>query len=241
MATGIGLRQMTTQAENIAKITWDDPATLERREFVLVEGATASIGRSPDNDISIPEKHVSRQHAVITFRDGVFIITDLGSANGTFVNDRRLTGPYVLMDRDVIKLYVPVLHYSAVVTEDDILKATTTGSRIIPLKGGRARLLVTHGPQEGMEFTLLSDVITIGRYTPDAEWEITLQDRAVSRPHCRLALRNEVWTLMDLGSANGTLLNGNPVGATPIPMNDGDIISAGETTLLFRSGSQPTK
>ncbi|GAB4548089.1 MAG: hypothetical protein OHK0023_10530 [Anaerolineae bacterium] len=233
---------MPNQAEGIAKITWDDPATLERREFVLVEGATASIGRSPDNDICIPERHVSRQHAVITFRDGIFTISDLGSANKTFVNDRQIAGPFPLQHGDVVRLYVPVLHFSAIVTEEEEKRARDTGTAIVPATGtGRPRLMITHGPQEGQEYTLNEDVITIGRQTADAAWEIVLNDRAVSRPHCRLSFRGNQWTLMDLGSANGTMLNGHPVTATPMPLKDGDVITAGETTLLFRMASAVKK
>lgn len=47
--------------------------------------------------------------------------------------------------------------------------------------------------------------------------------------------------LMDLGSANGTMLNGHPVTATPMPLKDGDVITAGETTLLFRMASAVKK
>jgi pSer/pThr/pTyr-binding forkhead associated (FHA) protein len=226
---------MSNQSEGIAKITWDDPMTLDHREFVLVEGATASIGRSPDNDIGIPERHVSRQHAVVTFRDGVFMINDLGSANGTFVNDRRLTGPFPLAHGDVIRLYVPILNFSAVVTEEEQEQARKTGTMIVPAKGeGRPRLLCSAGPQEGTEFTLFEDIITIGRATQDAAWDIILHDRAVSRPHCRLMRKPDGWMLMDLGSANGTSLDGSPVSADPILLHDGAVIALGETTLLFR-------
>ncbi|MBO9310558.1 MAG: FHA domain-containing protein [Chloroflexi bacterium] len=226
---------MSHQPEGIAKLTWNDPATGERHEFVLVECASASIGRSPDNDICIPDRHVSRGHAVINFRNGVFTITDLGSANGTFVNDRKISGPYVLAHGDIIRLYVPVLHFSAIVSEEEVDRAFKTKTVILPAKGlARPRLLVTHGPQEGAEFILDKDTVTIGRVTADATWEITLNDRAISRPHCRLRFQNNTWTLQDLGSANGTLLNGQPVGATPLPLKDGDVITAGSTTMLFR-------
>src|SRR5258708_19721378 len=138
---------MSSQTEGIAKITWDDPTSHERREFVLIEGATASIGRSSTNDISIPERHVSRQHAVITYRDGIFMISDLGSANGTFVNDRRLTDPFPLAHGDVIRLYVPVLMFSAIVTEEDEQNARKTGTLIAPNTATAIpRLLVTAGP-----------------------------------------------------------------------------------------------
>ncbi|CAG1005842.1 MAG: FHA domain-containing protein [Anaerolinea sp.] len=223
------------QPEGIAKITWEDPQTKEKREFVLVEGATASIGRAPESDISIPERHVSRQHAVIAFRDGVFTITDLGSANGCFVNDQRITAPYPLAHGDQIRLYVPTLQFSAVVTEEEEATARKTGTIIVPAMGaGRPKLTATNGPHEGSEFILMEDVITVGRTTTDANWDISLQDRAVSRPHCRISKKNEIWSLMDLGSANGTVLNGNPVGAQPIPLKDGDVVKIGESTLMFR-------
>jgi predicted component of type VI protein secretion system len=67
---------MSAQKEGLAKVTWEDPDSGQIREFVLEEGATATIGRSPDNQIAIPERHVSRQHAVISFRDGIFMISD---------------------------------------------------------------------------------------------------------------------------------------------------------------------
>src|SRR5215813_440434 len=135
---------MDGQTQGIAKITWEDPTNHERREFVLIEGATASIGRASTNDICIPERHVSRQHAVIAFRDGIFMISDLGSANGTFVNDRRLTDPFPLAHGDVIRLYVPTLIFSAIVTEEEEDQARQTGTLIAPAVGeGVARLLVT--------------------------------------------------------------------------------------------------
>lgn len=224
-----------SQQQGLAKLTWEDPVTKQQREFVLMEGATASIGRSSSNDISIPERHVSRQHAVIAFRDGMFTISDLGSANGTFVNDRRLMEPFPLAHGDVIRLYVPSIAFSAVVTDEEQSNARRTGTLIAPLNGeGMPRLLVTAGPQEGTEFPLHQETMTVGRTTTDTAWDIPLQDRAVSRPHCRFSQKGDAWTVMDMGSANGTTLNGTPVTADPRMLKDGDVLSVGETTLLFR-------
>lgn len=50
----------------------------------------AFLGRTPDNNISLPDTNVSRRHAVIRPKDGYFIITDLASANGTIVNGTGL-------------------------------------------------------------------------------------------------------------------------------------------------------
>ncbi len=226
---------MVGQTQGIAKVTWEDPTNHERREFVLIEGATASIGRSSTNDISIPERHVSRQHAVIAFRDGIFTIADLGSANGTFVNDRRLTDPFPLAHGDIIRLYVPVLMFSAIVSQEDEENARATGTLIAPAEGdGLAKLLVTAGPQEGTQFPMYQDTMTVGRTTADTNWDIALQDRAVSRPHCRFMKKGDGWNVMDLGSANGTMLNAARVTAEPRLLKDGDVLNIGETTLLFR-------
>lgn len=223
----------------LAKIAWTDLTTGELKEFILLEGATASIGRSGSNDICVPERHVSRRHAVINYRDGIFMINDLGSANGTFVNDQRLTDPFPLAGGDVIRLFVPELSFSAVVSDEEHQAASTHGTLIVPAgAGGRPHLYVTSGPQEGAEFFLTEEAMSIGRATASATWDISLQDRAVSRPHARLEQvpdEAETWQIIDLGSANGTLVNGVPLvkdaGRT---LKDGDVLTIGECMLLFR-------
>jgi pSer/pThr/pTyr-binding forkhead associated (FHA) protein len=220
---------------SLAKITWSDPKTTETREYVLTEGATASIGRMDNNDICIPEQHVSRQHAVINYRDGIFMITDLGSANGTFVNDRQLDGPFPLASGDEIRLYVPVLRFSATVTAEDERHAEEHGTLITPTNStGKGKLIITTGPQEGQIIPLLLKRITVGRATSKASWEVALQDPAVSRPHAQLEYTDNVWLVRDMGSANGTLVNGTPVSEKGRHLRDGDIIAFGATLVLFR-------
>ena len=220
---------------SLAKITWVDPKTEETQEFVLTEGSTASIGRTENNDICIPEQHVSRQHAVINYRDGIFMITDLGSANGTFVNDRQLDGPFPLASGDEIRLYVPVLHFSATVTPEDELYAQEHGTLITPTNGsGKGKLIITTGPQEGQIIPLLLQKVTVGRATSKASWEVALQDPAVSRPHAQLELLDNVWLIRDMGSANGTLVNGAAVSEKGRHLRDGDLIAFGATLVLFR-------
>src|SRR5690349_17629911 len=154
---------MSTQVEGLAKISWEDPTDHEIREYVLMEGATATIGRSSANDITIPERHVSRQHAVINYREGIFTISDLGSANKTFVNDRQIDEPFPLAHGDIIRLYVRILTFSAMVTEEEEQMARTTGTLItaaIPSPNGLSKLIVTAGAQEGTEFKLYQDNMT---------------------------------------------------------------------------------
>lgn len=228
---------MTTSPLSLAKITWRHPQSEVVQEFVLTEGATATIGRQAGNDVCIPEQHVSRQHAVITYRDGIFMIDDLGSANGTFVNDQRLTESFPLASGDVIRLYVPVLFFSATVTEEDQRNAEEMGTLITAtINTGKGKLIITTGPQEGTTIPLLLTTVTIGRATSKATWEIGLQDPSVSRPHARLQLLDNTWVMHDLGSANGTLVNDTLVMEKGRPLRDGDRITLGATILLFRAG-----
>jgi pSer/pThr/pTyr-binding forkhead associated (FHA) protein len=60
-------------------------------------------GRNPDCDIVLVEGHPSRRHAQITVKDGAAWLEDLGSANGTFVNDQQITAPVQLRAGDRLR------------------------------------------------------------------------------------------------------------------------------------------
>jgi len=66
-------------------------------------GRQASIGRVRDNDICIPTPSISRKHAVIALTADGYVITDLESGNGTFVNDERVQ-MRKLKDGDQVRL-----------------------------------------------------------------------------------------------------------------------------------------
>jgi len=72
-------------------------------ETFHLEGERTTIGRSPDCDIFLDDVTVSRRHAVLIQRDGRFVIEDLGSLNGTFVNRRR-TDSVELEDDDELQI-----------------------------------------------------------------------------------------------------------------------------------------
>lgn len=61
-----------------------------RREFPLGEGMTI-IGRREDCDLRIPLADISRQHATLIIQGGEVTLRDHGSANGTYVNNQRIT------------------------------------------------------------------------------------------------------------------------------------------------------
>lgn len=71
------------------------------RRFPLAVSVTA-LGRSPKCDVFIPDRRVSRRHAEILWDGESAILHDLGSANGTLLNRRRITAPVTLRDGDEI-------------------------------------------------------------------------------------------------------------------------------------------
>jgi hypothetical protein len=62
------------------------------------------IGRDTSADITISDAEVSRKHARLYARGGTYLIEDLGSTNGCFVNGQRLMGPYTLKSGELIML-----------------------------------------------------------------------------------------------------------------------------------------
>ncbi|MEI7813914.1 MAG: FHA domain-containing protein [Coriobacteriia bacterium] len=64
----------------------------------------AKIGRDTANVAAIEDAKVSREHAKVRFADGVYSIVDLGSGNGTFVNDRQISGQTPLSDGDLVRV-----------------------------------------------------------------------------------------------------------------------------------------
>jgi predicted component of type VI protein secretion system len=71
---------------------------------VAIKSRRFTIGRSPDNDLSINEPSLSRRHTLIEIFDGIVQVSDCGSQNGTFVNGRLVTGAIVVNDGDTVSI-----------------------------------------------------------------------------------------------------------------------------------------
>ncbi len=65
---------------------------------------TIFIGRSQENDLVLPVPSVSKRHARLLIKDGRYVIMDLNSTNGTFVNGRQINGPLVVKPNDIISI-----------------------------------------------------------------------------------------------------------------------------------------
>jgi pSer/pThr/pTyr-binding forkhead associated (FHA) protein len=62
----------------------------------VIQGGRHSVGRLRDCDLSIDDESVSRRHAILEVTPDGLCVEDLGSANGTFVDEQRLTGRQLL-------------------------------------------------------------------------------------------------------------------------------------------------
>jgi hypothetical protein len=94
--------------------------------------------------------------------------------------------------------------------------------------GHRAELLVRAG-DDVHRVAVDKEVLTIGRL---AECDVVVTDKGVSRRHAQIRTKDGASTLTDLGSTNGTNLNGKPVQSRPL--NDGDRITVGTTVIEYR-------
>ncbi len=95
-----------------------------------------------------------------------------------------------------------------------------------------ARITYTDAAGKAREATFRSR-LTIGRHPAQ---DVQILDRVVSKEHAIIELRDGRMVLIDLGSRNGTTLNGEAV-TDPVPLNDGDIVGIGSAELRFQGGS----
>ncbi|MBD2105828.1 FHA domain-containing protein [Nodosilinea sp. FACHB-13] len=73
------------------------------RQLSLAGGSCWTVGRGDDNNFVLPDRWISRNHAMLQDADsGRFYLIDLGSRNGTFVNGRRVSVPVILHDGDLL-------------------------------------------------------------------------------------------------------------------------------------------
>jgi pSer/pThr/pTyr-binding forkhead associated (FHA) protein len=96
------------------------------------------IGRHPSCDLSLRKDDVSRKHAEVRFEAGLYVIGDLRSTNGTFLNGRRIEGPQPLAPGDRIEIGSSVITFC----EIECTAAPDFGD------GDEARTVIFERPEE---------------------------------------------------------------------------------------------
>jgi DNA-binding response OmpR family regulator len=105
-----------------------------------------------------------------------------------------------------------------------------TGKHEIPM------LIAQSGPVAGQRWVLARDTLTLGR---GAECDIIIPDRQVSRVHARLSRVDDAFAVEDLGSKNGTHVNGAAIHGLH-RLQDGDLIQIALVAKLVYVGSEAT-
>jgi uncharacterized membrane protein YdfJ with MMPL/SSD domain/pSer/pThr/pTyr-binding forkhead associated (FHA) protein len=199
------------------------------------------------------DSELSRRHARVSETAGRLVIEDLGSTNGTFVNGRRIEAPTDLSPRDTIELGATTLRVEAArgvsVTalrpaEPDVTAARPVAEPAAPAQPPPAHrtpaagvaLRVVAGMAAGATIPLGGEPVVLGRAEAG---EGTLGgDPELSRRHVQISMADGRVMIEDLGSANGTFVNGRRIPA-PTLVEPGDAIWVGTSTLVVTTPDAP--
>lgn len=161
----------------IVQIEGNDVQTLALTMPVL------TIGRTPDNGLSLPHPLVSRRHAELRLSSEGAILTDLGSANGTFVDGNRLLPdqPVPLADGAIFQIGPFVLAYRAPKAEPSVETQAESQPRTVPEQPPLAGEAVAPEPARGTDDTSVPAPevsVTHGETTPTTKPPATDTDGA---------------------------------------------------------------
>jgi ABC transport system ATP-binding/permease protein len=223
-----------------------------------------TIGRAEGNDLILSEGGVSRKHARFFVEGTELRVEDTGSANGTWVDGSKIESATVLNPKSqvVIGDYEIVVKLgSKALPKAERGKAsndpTSTSGKPVKAAPARSTRVVgavkpsgqsaskrpvaqrSAGPQlrglsgvaDGKTLSL-SGTMIVGRV---AGVDLQLDDDSVSRRHAELTVEGRQVSLKDLGSANGTSVNGAPISEDTI-LNAGDVIQFGVVEMIFENG-----
>ncbi len=205
------------------------------REIPLTE--TITVGRDPDRaNLPIDDPEISSSHASFYVGDTGPAVQDNGSTNGTFVNGQLLNGPHLLANRDQVKIGATVFEVRAAAVQAEAAPppqaAQETLGRPIPTP---PVIVFLSGEYAGSELPV-SGPIVVGR---DAVADVVLtQDSEISRRHATFSPAGGGLTVQDLGSTNGTNVNGYRIDGA-VTLSTGDRVDVGQTAIEVRLPAAP--
>ncbi len=168
-----------------------------------------ALGRHRSNRLVAMEEMVSDFHAEIECEGGRCYLVDLQSVNGTYLNDHRVLERTELKAGDIIRLHtVPLAVLDAADRGEDL------SSRVAPPVPWQIQAL--NEPLKGRAFPLQGKLL-VGR---DAACDIVVPGSHVSRRHAEFSIRAGAPWVHDLGSSNGTFVNGKRVDEAQLATGD---------------------
>ncbi len=250
-----GFLLSSAAASSVASVPEPDVIVTPRLENAAghvypIKAGLNRVGRE-NADILILDKTVSRYHGLLVFDEErhLFSVEDAGSSNGTKVNDVVLPprSSHPLQNEDSIAFgstkFRLITGEAVIPAEKSDGKSADGPSEIeitMPPAGASpmARLTLQRGrgPQEVL---LIPGTISIGRL-PDNQISLP-GDRFASGHHAQIVVEETVFRLIDVGSTNGSFLNGLRLTTNEsIAMSDGDEIVIGSTVFQFQKIARST-
>ena len=203
------------------KIIVKNRKTLAEKAFQLKKNIIV-VGRSKQSDVEIESDTVSRQHCQFHVGVNEILIEDLGSGNGTFVNNNLLPAKQkvALKTGDSIRIEDFILEWQTDKpmpefqsdspfdsTDPDILEMKMIKKVIGAMSTSKKpQLILTTPPFQHKSLTLDSDkTYVIGR---EPECDLSLDSPVMSRKHAQISSKWGTFVIEDLQSKNGTFVNG---------------------------------
>lgn len=191
------------------KLILEEQGQSQPFEFEL---EVVSIGRTADNAITISDAMSSRHHCQISLHGEVYRVEDLKSRNGTKLNGKPLSDPVTLRPGDRVQIGDSTIHFQKR-RSSQAAKRASKRSPASPAASGPAllsetRLRVTAGEEVGRTIEVSQAPLMFGRKPGIA---VRLKDHDISNEHCMIMEEGGALHIVDLGSTNGTFLNGERV------------------------------
>ncbi|MBW2263311.1 MAG: FHA domain-containing protein [Deltaproteobacteria bacterium] len=205
------------------------PVPLTRDEY--------TVGRQEGNVIRLTERNISRRHARFFCAKGHWIIEDLGSYNGVFVNSDRVKERHAIKSGDTIQIGDYRLIFrevsetdveESVVIVDGDVSAMPPPRLTTAVPGEQPKLIIINGPEPGTIVSLQEGTTILGR---GETCEVQVEDVSVSREHCSVELSAEYCRIRDMDSSNGVRINGMP--RNEHYLQHGDTIEMGNILVRF--------
>lgn len=193
----------------------------ETGSTVMSPGRDYHVGRDPSSDIVIDDARVSWHHAVLRPEADHWTLEDEHSTNGTYADGRRVD-EWSVGPGSVIRFGSPADGPTAVLTSTAPAPRERPSAVSMPALTGTFRRPTTVRP-------LPSRTVRIGRA---ADNDLVIDDLVVSRRHAELRAHPDgTYEIVDLGSHNGTYLNGGPV--TRAQLGPGDVVGIGHSAFCL--------
>jgi len=248
---------------NVTQISFAEEIQGSQKKETSYQGPQVSVGRNPTTcQIVYDQKQwatVSRQHAQFQFQRGRWMLSDSGSTYGTFLDGQMIKEPTEIRLHSRVQFGTggPILVVTSLGRENAAVNDTIVDSPpSSPVLQPDAQMRPTGSPQakaDGPVFVELSglgtgrlrmielsnEVTRFGR-DPGVEGAIDAAAPVVSRRHAEIRRQDVRFVLVDLGSFNGTLLNGRRI-VEPVVLhhNDKAELGPGGPTIRFLDPAHP--